>query len=156
MSVKSNRQWVDDGVANSASEVEQLDRLFKEHQEHNNKFFTGSTEADAWLHDEDVTLHGGFNVSLRGWSSIERGLEAAASRLSDGRMTFTPLGGRIIGDMAYVAGIEEGTVRVDDGELQPMKLRVTMVHMRVGGKWLAIHRHGEMLRSIGAPVSPDR
>jgi hypothetical protein len=70
----------------------------------------------------------------------------ASSRLSEGRMVFTPLGGRVICDLAYLAGFEAGTVRLDGGEPRPMALRVTMIHQRVGGRWLAVHRHGEILR----------
>lgn len=66
-------------------------------------------------------------------------------------MTFTPLGGRVVGDLAYTAGVEEGTVRLDGGERRPMKLRVTMVHQRVDGRWLCVHRHGEMVRPGGGP-----
>ncbi len=129
----------------SPSEPE-LNQLIREHQQHNKAFFSGSSEGEHWLHDEDITLHGGFEVSARGWSVLERGLSVAASRLSEGDMTFTPIGGRILGDVAYLAGFEEGTVRVDGGERRPMKLRVTNIFQRIDGQWLCIHRHGEMVK----------
>jgi ketosteroid isomerase-like protein len=122
-----------------------LEQLFRAHQSHNDAFFNGTAELPYWVHDDAVTLHGGFDISERGWEKIQKGLTWASGRMRDGQMTFTPLGGRIVGDMAYVAGTEEGTV-VLDGERRPMKLRVTNILQRVDGEWLCIHRHGEIVR----------
>lgn len=47
-----------------------LAELFREHQSHNNAFFNGNSENEYWIHDERVTLHGGFDISQRGWSTI--------------------------------------------------------------------------------------
>jgi hypothetical protein len=123
-----------------------LASLIAEHQRHNDVFYSGGPELGEWVHDDEVTLHGGFEISGRGWQVLAQGLTVAANRLSEGRMAFTPLGGRVIGDLAYLAGFEAGTVRLDGGEPRPMALRVTMIHQRVGGRWLAVHRHGEILR----------
>lgn len=124
----------------------ELEQLFRFHQEHNNQFFDGNPELEHWAHDEGVTLHGGFGFTAKGWGEVRPGLIRAASRLSEGQMKFTPIGGQVAGDLAYVAGFEEGTVRVDGGERGPMKLKVTMVFRRDGGDWKCVHRHGEMLR----------
>ena len=113
---------------------------------HNNAFYNGDPELHAWIHDDEVTLHGGFDISVKGWDAVKTGLSWAASRLSGGEITFTPLGGQIVGDLAYLVGREEGTVRVDGGERRPMALRVTMILRYVDGHWLCTHRHGEMIR----------
>jgi hypothetical protein len=123
-----------------------LANLITEHQRHNDAFYSGVPELGDWVHDDEVTLHGGFDVSGRGWQVLAQGLTVAASRLSEGHMVFTPLGGRVIGDLAYLAGFEAGVVRLDGGEARPMTLRVTQIHQRVGGRSLAVHRHGEILR----------
>ncbi len=123
-----------------------LEELMRAHQAHNNAFFNGDPELDVWMHDEEVTLHGGFDISDKGWDAVGPGLSWAARRLSEGEMLFTPLGGQIVGDVAYLVGREEGTVRVDGGERRPMALRVTMIFRRVDGQWLCAHRHGEMVR----------
>ncbi|MFN2583045.1 MAG: DUF4440 domain-containing protein [Candidatus Dormibacteria bacterium] len=125
----------------------QLAELIREHQVHNDAFYTGTPELEYWVHDDDVTLHGGFDISGRGWNVLQRGLTMAAGRLTEGRITFTPLGGRIVGDLAYLAGFEEGTVRLDGAEPRTMRLRVTSVFQRVEGQWLCVHRHGEMTTS---------
>jgi len=125
----------------------EFDQLVREHQAHNDKFFNGDPDLDAWVHDDGVTLHGGFGFTSKGWEDVRKGLVTASGKLSEGQMTFIPLGGQIAGDLAYLVGFEEGTVRVDGGERRPMKLKVTMVLRRQDGKWRGVHRHGEMLRS---------
>ena len=124
----------------------QLAELIRFHQANNNRFFNGDPALENWAHDDDVTLHGGFDISGRGWETLRQGLTRAASRLSEGEMTFTPLGGAIHGDVAYLAGFETGTVRLDGGERREMKLRVTTIFRLVDGRWVCAHRHGEMLR----------
>jgi ketosteroid isomerase-like protein len=128
---------------NQGSEFERLVAL---HRTHNNRFFNGDPDLDLWLHDDTVTLHGGFGASARGWTDVQQILRDAAARLSEGTMTFTPLGGQTAGDFAYVVGREEGTVRIRGGERQPMTLKVTTVLRRVDGEWRRVHRHGEIVR----------
>ncbi len=131
----------------SVSTVEpELAELIRFHQANNNSFFNGNPALDNWAHDGELTLHGGFDISGRGWDVLEAGLTMAAGRLSEGHMTFTPLGGAIVGDLAYLAGFEEGTVRLDGGQRIGMKLRVTTIFRRTGGRWVCVHRHGEMAR----------
>jgi hypothetical protein len=124
----------------------ELAELIRFHQANNTAFFNGDPALDNWAHDGELTLHGGFDISGRGWEVLEQGLTRAAGRLSEGEVTFTPLGGAVIGDMAYLAGFEEGTVRLDGSERRDMKLRVTTIFRRTEGRWLCIHRHGEMVR----------
>lgn len=135
------------GPSISESDVApELAELIQFHQVNNNSFFNGDPALDNWAHDGELTLHGGFDISARGWEVLEQGLAMAAGRLSDGQMKFRPLGGAIMGDVAYLAGFEEGTVRLDGGERREMKLRVTTIFRRVNGRWLCVHRHGEMVR----------
>ncbi|MFN2463472.1 MAG: DUF4440 domain-containing protein [Candidatus Dormibacteria bacterium] len=124
----------------------ELVELIRFHQANNDAFYNGDPALGNWAHDGELTLHGGFDVSARGWDVLEQGLTMAAGRLSEGQMTFTPLGGAVVGDLAYLSGFEEGTVRLDGGERRDMKLRVTSVFRRVDGRWLCVHRHGEMAR----------
>ena len=131
----------------SAATATEFDQLVREHQAHNDRFFNGNPELEYWVHDDGVTLHGGFGFSVKGWDDVSKGLVTASGKLSEGQMIFTPLGGEVVGDFAYLVGFEEGTVRVDGGERRPMKLKVTSVMRRVDGRWLCVHRHGEMLRT---------
>ncbi len=47
------------------------------------------------------------------------------------------------GDLAVTVGVKEGDVRVDGGEPRPMRLRVTHVLRRTGGRWYLAHRHAD-------------
>ncbi len=124
-----------------------LAEVIQAHRTGNKAFFNGDPTLDGWMHDDEVTLHGGFDISLSGWAEVSKGLVWAAGRLSEGEeITFTPLGGQVVGDMAYLVGREECTVRLDGGERRPMALRVTTIFRRVEDKWLLVHRHGEMVR----------
>jgi len=122
-----------------------LAELVRVHQDGTQRFFNGDPVGDIWMHDDAVTLHGGFGPSAKGWDAVRKVLTYAAARLSDGEITFTPLSGQIIGDFGYLVGREEGTVRLDGGERQPMALRVTMIFRRVDGAWRCVHRHGEIV-----------
>ena len=123
----------------------ELAAIIRDHQAHNDRFYGGQADAGYWAHDGGVTIHGGFGGSAEGWETIAGGLERAAGRLSDGTVVFTPIGGRVVGDLAYVAGVERGEVRVDGGEPRQMEIRVTTILERIDGKWRCVHRHGEMV-----------
>jgi SnoaL-like protein len=126
---------------------DELATIVREHQANNNGFYAGRADLDYWAHDDGVTIHGGFGGSARDWARIAPGLARAASHLSEGAVTFTPLGGRVVGDLAYVAGMEESTVRVDGGAPQRMRMRVTTVLQRIDGRWRCVHRHGEIVQA---------
>lgn len=123
-----------------------LAELIRVHQDGTHRFFNGDPVVDIWMHDDAVTLHGGFGPSVKGWDAVSKVLTYAAARLSGGEITFIPLSGQIVGDLGYLVGGEEGTVRLDGGTPQPMALRVTMVFRQVDGTWLCVHRHGEIVR----------
>jgi ketosteroid isomerase-like protein len=123
-----------------------LEDMARRHQAHMDRFFNGDPPLEDWVHDETVSLHGGFGFTAKGWEDVRNGLIRAAGRLAEGQMRYTPIGGQIAGDFAYEVGMEEGTVRVDAGERRPMRLKVTIVFRQVDGQWLCVHRHGEMLR----------
>ncbi len=130
----------------SMEENSALEELVRMHQDGNRRFFNGDPALDLWMHDDAITLHGGFGPSAKGWDAVRDVLIYAAARLSEGENTFTLLSGQIVGDLGYLVGGEQATVRLDGGERRPMALRVTMIFRKVDGVWLAVHRHGEMVR----------
>ncbi len=136
----------DTEVTMSVEENIALEELIRVHRDVNHRFFNGDPALDGWVHDDAITLHGGFGPSAKGWDAVRDVLTYAAARLSEGETTFTPLSGHVVGDLGYLVGSEQGTVRLDGGERRPMALRVTMIFRKVDGAWLAVHRHGEMVR----------
>ncbi len=136
----------DTEVTMSVEENIALEELIRMQHDGNHRFFNGDPALETWMHDDAVTLHGGFGPSAKGWDAVRDVLTHAAPRLSEGEIAFTLLSGQIIGDLGYLVGGEEGTVRLDGGERRPMQLRVTMIFRKVDGVWLVVHRHGEMVR----------
>ena len=122
---------------------QEIDELVREHQSHAEKFYNGDPDLDRWIHDDSVSLHGGFGFTARGWAEVRNGLIRAAGHLTEGEMRYSHVAGQIVGDLAYLVGTEEGSVRLNGGERQPARLRVTMVYRRVEGQWRRLHRHGD-------------
>jgi ketosteroid isomerase-like protein len=48
------------------------------------------------------------------------------------------------GDLAYTVGFERGEVTVDDGDAQPMTVRVTHIYRCIEGAWRLVHRHADV------------
>ena len=67
-------------------------------------FSTDNPELEHWVHDEGITLHGGFGFTAKGWEEVRPGLIRAAGKLSEGQMKFIPIGGQVAGDFAYLVG----------------------------------------------------
>jgi ketosteroid isomerase-like protein len=67
---------------------------------------------------------------------------------SGGESTFEVLQMAASGDVAYWAGIQRSTVRMQGkAEAVPMDLRVTEVFRHHDGAWKLVHRHADMLAS---------
>ncbi len=130
----------------SVEENSALEELIRLYQDGNYRFFNGDPGLDEWMHDDAVTLHGGFGPSAKGWDAVRDVLIYAAARLSEGETTVTLLSGQVVGDLGYLVGSEGGTARLDGGERRPIAFRATMIFRKVDGVWLIVHRHGEMLR----------
>jgi hypothetical protein len=50
----------------------------------------------------------------------------------------------IVGDIAYVAGSEVGTVKMDGADRSAIEVRVTLVFRRLDDRWRIVHRHGSL------------
>jgi|SRR3954470_5539168 ketosteroid isomerase-like protein len=114
------------------------------------------------LYDAEVALHNGDPAPRRAiWSQNEPAsvLGAWRNAYGQGEVTelFTSLGRSfsgctsyvfelqaydVVGDMAYTAGLEHTSARVN-GELRSYTLRATQVYRRENGEWRVAHRHGD-------------
>ncbi len=100
-----------------------------------------------WADSADATLFGA-------WGPIEKGSRAlidtfrwVGSRYAGDRSPVQATVENTViscsGDLAYTAGFERGPVRVDEGRVQEMVIRVTHIYRRVGDGWKLIHRHAD-------------
>lgn len=96
-----------------------------------------------WSPTEPVTLFGAGNPTRSGWSEVHEVHRWLASRFSDtAECRYEVLAAGASGDLAYTAGIERKSSRVE-GEQATWTLRVTHLYRRESGEWRIVHRHGE-------------
>lgn len=96
-----------------------------------------------WSHSEPVTLFGAGSPARTGWAQVREVHRWLAGRFSAPEdFRFDVLASGTTGDLAYTAGVETKTVRVD-GELVTYMLRVTHLYRRESGEWRIVHRHGD-------------
>ena len=114
------------------------------------------------LYEAELALHNGDAVPRRAlWSRTEPVSVLGAFRDAHGQQEvsrlFTDLGQSfsdctsyafelqaydVVGDMAYTAGREHTSARVD-GQPRSYTLRATQVYRREDGEWRVAHRHGD-------------
>jgi ketosteroid isomerase-like protein len=109
-------------------------------------FVSGNAEPvkSHWLHQEDVTIFGGWGAYERGWTQVESRLDWAASRFGGGQLQQEVIAMEASGDLGYTVCLERGTARVAGRtEEATMVLRVTQIYRRVNGSWKLVHRHAD-------------
>ena len=99
--------------------------------------------AGCWADSDDVTLFGAWGPVERGHDAVVGTFDWVGSRFSDGELVPRYEVVDVSGDLAYTVGLEQGTVRIDDGEARPMTIRVTHVYKRIEDDWWLVHRHAD-------------
>ena len=119
-----------------------------------NRMLNGNAESlkDIWSHGADVTaMHpvGGRQV---GWDAVRASFEKVSGLASHGKVELKDPLIRVIGDMAYEAGVERGQVTLAT-EPVTIEHRVTNIYRREAGEWKMIHHHTdtspEMMNAVG-------
>ena len=101
-----------------------------------------SLVAEVWSNGSDVTtMHpvGGREV---GWDQVRASFEQVAQVASDGTIELKDQRIRIVGDMAYEIGIEQGQFKLA-GNLATIEQRVTNIYQRQAGAWKLVHHHAD-------------
>ena len=96
--------------------------------------------ADIWSHSASVTaMHpiGGRNV---GWDAVRASFEQVAELASDGKVELKDQLIRVVGDVAFEAGVEFGQLKLA-GHPVSIEHRVTNIYQREAGAWKIIHHH---------------
>ena len=97
--------------------------------------------AAVWSHGEDVsTMHpiGGREI---GWAPVKASWENVAKIASDGKVELADQVVRVVGNLAYETGTEQGHFKLGDHEVSGFQSRVTNIYERVGGAWKIVHHH---------------
>lgn len=107
--------------------------------------------AAVWSDRDPVTLFGAATRVRTGREELLRVFRWLASRFSDPTdHRFEGVAAGTSGDLAYAAGFEHKTVRVEGKEVT-YTLRVTHVYRREDGEWKIVHRHGDYPPEDRAP-----
>lgn len=98
---------------------------------------------DCWATSDDVTLFGAWGPSEHGYDRLVQTFRWVGGRFNAGDLVVKDLVAVTSGDLAYTVGFELGDAAVDQGESEPMPIRVTHVYRRFGEQWRLVHRHAD-------------
>ena len=95
-----------------------------------------------WSRNEPVSVLGAWR-NAHGQEEVDALFSSLARTFSDcTSYSFELQSYDVVGDMAYTAGLEHTSAKVD-GEERTYTLRATQVYRREGGEWWVAHRHGD-------------
>ena len=95
---------------------------------------------DIWSHSPTVTtMHpiGGREV---GWDAVRESFDKVAQLASEGKVELRDQLIRVVGDVAYEAGVEHGKLKLA-GKQVTIEHRVTNIYQREAGVWKLIYHH---------------
>ena len=98
--------------------------------------------ADAWSHDPEVTAMHPVDGREMGWEAVKASFEQFAQVAADGNIDLKDQIIRVVGDVAYELGVEQGKCKLG-GHPVAYKHRVTNIYRREGGEWRMIHHHSD-------------
>jgi ketosteroid isomerase-like protein len=99
--------------------------------------------AKIWSHANTVTTMHPIGGQETGWDGVRDSFDQVAGLASGGNVQLRDQTLRVIGDMAYEVGNEQGQV-ILAGEKAPIEHRVTNIYCREGGAWKLVHHHTDI------------
>ena len=98
--------------------------------------------ASAWSHGPEVTALQPIDGREIGWEAVKASFEQFAQVAADGNIDLKDQAIRVVGDVAYELGVEQGKCKLG-GHPVAYKHRVTNIYRREGGEWRMIHHHSD-------------
>jgi len=108
--------------------------------------------AAIWAHGPAVTtMHpiGGREV---GWESVRSAWASVAELATDGKVRLTDQLIRVVGEVAYEVGVEQGQFKLG-GHPVTVEGRVTNIYQRQAGAWKIIHHHADLAPAMVAVLT---
>lgn len=96
--------------------------------------------ADIWSHSPNVTVMHPIGGREIGWNAVKASFEQVSQLASEGKVELRDQLIRVIGDVAYEAGVEHGHLKLA-GQQIAIEHRVTNIYQREVGVWKMIHHH---------------
>lgn len=102
----------------------------------------GGPMADSWSRSAATAMHpvGGREV---GWEAVTDSFRKVAGLASDGKVGLKDQLIRVVGDLAYEAGVEHGELKLA-GQPVTIEHRVTNIYQRDAGAWKLVHHHADI------------
>lgn len=117
--------------------------------------------ADIWSHSTAVTAMHPIGGREDGWDAVRTSFEKVAQLSSGGKIELKDQLIRVIGDLAYEAGIERGQIDLA-GQHVTIEHRVTNIYQREAGAWKIVHHHTDtssamldVLSRLQSPSGPN-
>jgi ketosteroid isomerase-like protein len=105
-----------------------------------------NTMENIWPHSDSVTAMHPIGGRETGWDAVKESFNGVAQLASGGKVELKNQLIRVLGDVAYEIGNEEGKITVNGKPLH-IGHRVTNIYQKEGGSWKLIHHHTD--------ISPD-
>jgi ketosteroid isomerase-like protein len=119
-----------------------------------NRMLNGDADplAEIWSHSAAVTAMHPIGGRQVGWDAVRDSFERVAQLATDGKVELKDQLIRVVGDVAFEAGVEQGRLSLA-GRPVTIEHRVTNIYQREAGAWKMTHHHTdtspEMLDVLG-------
>lgn len=96
----------------------------------------------AWLHGPDATaIHPSSKTPIIGWDAVRKSWEKMFDTFSELSVTLHEPSVHVLGDSAWVIGVETIKGRLTTGQQIEFQAPTTNVYVRQGTGWLMTHHH---------------
>jgi ketosteroid isomerase-like protein len=99
--------------------------------------------SEVWSHGTAVTTMHPIAGRQVGWNEVRESFEKVAGLASEGRVELKDQLIRVVGDLAYEVGVEQGRFKLA-GDQVTVEHRVTNIYEREGGAWKLVHHHTDL------------
>jgi ketosteroid isomerase-like protein len=105
--------------------------------------------AELYSRRDDITLGNPFGPFVRGYESVLRTLQGAATHYRDGEATgFERVSEHLTPELACFVEVERYRAKVGGrDEITPVSVRVTSIFRKEDGVWRLVHRHADPITS---------
>jgi ketosteroid isomerase-like protein len=136
------------------SAQDEVRRASKEFYAALNSMLNGNARplADIWSHSAAVTTMHPIGGRQAGWKSVRQTWEQVSQAMSGGRVKLNDALVRVVGDLAYEVGTEQGHA-ILGGQKIAIGHRVTNVYRRGAGGWKIVHHHTDVSPAMLDAVS---
>jgi ketosteroid isomerase-like protein len=135
----------------SESASDDLQHAVELHHRAGDAIVKGNHEGYAELYSrrDDITLGNPFGPFARGYESVLRTLQGAATHYRDGEATgFERVSEHVTPELACFIEVERYRAKVGGrDEITPVSLRVTSIFRKEDGVWKLVHRHADPITS---------